>query len=522
MNLINKYQKLIVILFFAAFLCLGLVIFDDYGISTDEVINRNNGLVAYNYVFKGDQELLTYRDRYYGTAFELFLVLLEKWMSLEDYRSIFLMRHALTFFMFFLGVIFFYLLARYHFKSRKMGLLAAILLILSPRIFAQSFYNSKDIVFLSFFIISIYSMVKYLDSKSMKSAILHALVCAILIDIRIIGIIVPITTLIFFLVDIFVVGEKRKWEGWGSLFLYSYSLPIFAVLFWPTLWKDPLGQFIGAISQMSGYPWDGTVLYLGKYLNATELPWHYIPVWIAVTTPVVSLALFVVGMIYLIREATGRMRAPYMDKRTSAIFLLLFFSPLVGIVFSGAVLYDGWRHMYFTYAPFLLISLLGVDFFRKTKAGWRKTKLLRWAVYLLAVIFLAQLGATSVFMLNAHPYQNIYFNFLAGDMTNAKENFEMDYWGLSYREALEAILEKDDRKSIKVFISSLPLSTTGRIPALMLPEEESERLIFTDEPLEADYFISNYRWHKEEYPYENEFYSIKVNDAKILVVYKLK
>ena len=37
------------------------------------------------------------------------------------------------------------------FNSRFIAILGPILLISNPRIFADSFYNSKDIVFLSFF-----------------------------------------------------------------------------------------------------------------------------------------------------------------------------------------------------------------------------------------------------------------------------------------------------------------------------------------------------------------------------------
>ena len=38
---------------------------------------------------------------------------------------------------------------------------------------------------------------------------------------------------------------------------------------------------------------------------------------------------------------------------------------------------------------------------------------------------------------------------------------------------------------------------------------------------EADYFLSNYRWHEKEYPYKNEYFSIKVGRAKIMVVYDM-
>ena len=123
------------------------------------------------------------------------------------------------------------------------------------------------------------------------------------------------------------------------------------------------------------------------------------------------------------------------------------------------------------------------------------------------------------FMIINHPYQNVYFNFLAGkNMSIIKKKFELDYWGLSYKQALEYIVRNDTNKIIKV----LPANHPGKINASMLNKIERNKLEFVRSIDDAKYFLSNFRWHKEEYPYDNEFYSIKVDGGKIMVVYKLK
>jgi hypothetical protein len=38
-----------------------------------------------------------------------------------------------------------------------------------------------------------------------------------------------------------------------------------------------------------------------------------------------------------------------------------------------------------------------------------------------------------------HPYQYIYYNSLVGGVAGASSNYEMDYWGLSYKEGIEYI-----------------------------------------------------------------------------------
>ena len=50
-------------------------------------------------------------------------------------------------------------------------------------------------------------------------------------------------------------------------------------------------------------------------------------------------------------------------------------------------------------------------------------------------------------MYKNHPHQNVYFNFLAGK--NFNERFEMDYFGVSNKRALEYIVEQED-KTVKI------------------------------------------------------------------------
>ena len=154
------------------------------------------------------------------------MIILEKMFRLDDHRDIFFMRHLCTFLMFYIGVFFFYLLCKYHFDSWVIGLLGSLFLILSPRIFAHSFYNSKDLAFLSMFIIGIYTLVKYLDKKTLLRASFHALTCAILIDIRMVGILVPGLTLMFVCLDSLkpISTKENSKDTIKSLLVYVFLL----------------------------------------------------------------------------------------------------------------------------------------------------------------------------------------------------------------------------------------------------------------------------------------------------------
>ncbi|MGB3112585.1 MAG: hypothetical protein WBB84_06420 [Candidatus Omnitrophota bacterium] len=510
--------RIIVILFFAVFLCVGLFIYRDYGISWDELVSRNNGLLTYKYVFQGDQELLTYRDRYYGTAFEVFLILVEKLIGFDDPRGIFLMRHLTTFLLFYLSTIVFYFLCRGRFRSRGAGMVGVLFLVLSPRIFAHSFYNSKDLAFLSLFIISMFSLVKYLERKTLLRAFLHALASAFLVSTRILGIIVPVITFLFVAADIFLDKERRRKEVIIAFLAYLALAAFFTVMFWPILWIDPLGQFLTAFRQMSRFHFWSTVLYLGEYVKAESLPWHYIPVWILVTTPVIYIVFFAAGLAVSVKNFFTGPADFYRAKKVDIISVLWFFIPLASVIALRSVLYDGWRHVFFIYPAFVLISLSGVtalfDFLKVRSRGRARTI----ACAVCAGVAAACLINTAWLMVKWHPYQNVYFNVLTGNMENAKDKFDLDYWGLSYRQALEYIAQNDKEEIIKISAANPP----ARVNLLMLELADRARFVFVEDSKDAKYFMSNYRWHKEEYPYKDEFFSIKVGGAKIMVVYKLR
>jgi hypothetical protein len=123
-------------------------------------------------------------------------------------------------------------------------------------------------------------------------------------------------------------------------------------------------------------------------------------------------------------------------------------------------------------------------------------------------------------MIKLHPYEMLYFNSFAGsNMNEAKNNFEMDYWGVSSRAVLENILQKDSSRQIKIFAENYP----AKLNAKILLREQRERLIYTDTAASADYFIANYRWHKgEEYLYQKEVFSVMVGNAKIMTAFKVR
>jgi hypothetical protein len=268
---------------------------------------------------------------------------------------------------------------------------------------------------------------------------------------------------------------------------------------------------------MSSVIWNGTLLYRGEYISNLKLPWHYIPVWIVISTPILYSLCFLSGIYAVVAGFLKKPKQFYKKRRDDIVFLGLFLAPLAGVIIMKSALYDAWRQMFFIYGAFLMIAMIGIR--APIEAVKKRSFKLAHKIFIAAfgAALLLSMGNTMYFMIKNHPHQNVYFNKLAGkDMKDIKNKFELDYWGLSYRKALEYILENDPNKEIRILSQNPP----GRLNADILYPDQRERLLFVKSSEKADYFIANYRWHKEEFPLENEFFSIKIGNAKIMVVYK--
>jgi hypothetical protein len=196
-------------------LLLGLLIWPDYGLSFDAGQSRNIGMINLRYVlekvnpgFLQDSlqakafsyhttPLLEFQDRDYGVAYELPVTLGERLLRLSDTRLIYLYRHLCTFLVSYVGILAFFGLGRRRYGGDwRTGLAAAGLLVLSPRLFGEFFYNDKDAVFMALTTVATYTTVRFAERPTWRWAGLHALACALAIDVRLMAVLWPVATLV--------------------------------------------------------------------------------------------------------------------------------------------------------------------------------------------------------------------------------------------------------------------------------------------------------------------------------------
>ncbi len=517
--LVDKYA---VIWLAVISLLVGLSIFIDYGVSWDERESWKVGRISYEYVFNGDDRLETFYNRDYGAGFELPLVIIERLIGIEDHRSIILLRHLVTHMFFLLGALCLFVLIRKLSSNKILPYVGFIMLVVNPRIYAHSFFNSKDIPFLAMLIVCYLLLFLAFQKKSSWRFLVLGMASGYLCSLRVVGVLMAGIVLGFLLIDYFH-RFKNGQDSWNSVpYRFSFAAPfilgfIFCILLtWPALWSDPLGNFIDAIQNMSAFNrGPATTLFAGTFYRGYEIPKTYFPVWFSITNPLPFLLVGILGIGMLFSSIVRNPLIFFSNtrERNFIAFAAFFFTPVLAAIILDSPLYDGWRHLFFVYPSFILMGLFGFGMILD-KCTLSIQKRLAQAGLVVTTWFL-------IVMIIYHPTQQVFFNYLANyDRNNLRYQFDMDYWGTSYYQGLQAILrlEEGSLDKIKIKIANAP----GRLNTLMLPPKLRKRTIARVEMDDPDYFMSNYRWHPENYPYTEKIYSRTFRDNEYFAVWKLK
>ena len=171
----KEHSNKILFVFFLIFLFVGLITYKDYGIHIEEKFHRSNGLYWLNYILNFTEfndlkniasiklneisgftlsNIENWLD--YGIIFDVPAAFLEIILNIDESKNYYQFRHLISFLLFFLSSIFFYKLLLNRFSDFNVSFIGTVFYVLSPRIYGDSFYNNKDILFLSFVTFALY------------------------------------------------------------------------------------------------------------------------------------------------------------------------------------------------------------------------------------------------------------------------------------------------------------------------------------------------------------------------------
>ena len=437
----------------ALFLLTGLAVFDDYGVSLDEPAQRLAVQYNIDYVLRADAGIVELgyireHDVFYGMAFEAPVMLAERALGLQDTRDVYLLRRLLIHLFFLIGGLFAYLLAHRLFGSRIIAVAALMLFLLSPRLYAHSFFNSKDIPFLVMFTVTLFLAHRAFRREALWSFAFLGISAGLLMNLRIMGValfaLIPAIRTLDLLLATEREGRRRALLTSG-VFALTGVLTIYSTM--PYLWADPIARSIAWWTTLADHPTVPVELFGGDVIVTNEAPSIYLPVWFSITNAPAILLLGCVGILAtcVIGAASPRRLLRNTRMRFLGLIAACFLASALAVVLLKPNIYNGWRQMYFLHAPFALLAAFGLHWL----ASAFRRKRLRATVYGTAALAAA---GTVMSMILIHPHQHVYFNFFVDRTTpeRLRTQYDMGHWSAAGLDGLRFLLRDEPAGTIAI------------------------------------------------------------------------
>lgn len=427
----NIYQYLFFSLL-AFFLLLGFFTANQYGMTWDEAAQQHVGRVALDYLQGHTDKMEFLREDlvYYGPFFEIANQYFS-WSLLESFDISFVVAfHVLIILSAALGLLFLFKLVSKIFNP-QIAFWSSVFLVLLPRFIAHSQYNSKDIPLLSGFVMVFYFLYGGFVEKKRLSLVWAGVFFGLTLAIRLDAILIlPIFFIPFWLTG----GNFKRIKNflWPWPFLGISALAIYLV--WPSLWSDPI-LIIDSFKYFLHHGWQGSVLYLGQVYQASQLPWHYAPVYLFLTIPLVILILIGFGFFKVFRDLRNRKNIFAYIFILTWIFLRVFLA-----ILPGAVRYDGVRHFLPILPALMVVAALGFAFILKKL---RKKNILKTSLVVIVSVWLL----VEFFII--FPFGGSYFNEITRLIypQNIEDRMEIEYWGATYKQGVDWLNQNSEQNS---------------------------------------------------------------------------
>jgi len=426
---------------------IALATFRDYGLGWDDYTHSQYGalLVSLYQSNFADQRALSFVNLYmYGGGFDIIATLAAKILPFDLLETRRLVGAAVGL----VGLFATWRLGR-RLGGPLAGLLGLLLLAATPLYYGHMFINAKDGPFAAVMAIALLALVRALEEYPRATPPTIAL-CGIgvglAIGARVLGGFAIATAL---LPLPFIVAVRSRATGLrialsecGSFLLPFIPAAILAYLLmglvWPWSVASPLNPF-RAVEYFSNFfekPW--RELFDGQLIPVIDMPRSYVPTLLAVQLPELMLALGLcgtAGAIFAIASKADHSTAAAGRRAALLATVLAVLLPVLITVATRPAMYNGIRHFIFVLPP--LAALGG---FAAAQIADRLVRHGRIAVGAGVLVLLIGIASPVLDMTRLHPYEYTDYNHLAGGPPRARQNYMLDYWGLSLTQASRRLL----------------------------------------------------------------------------------
>lgn len=414
-------------------------------VNVDEQLHYPHAKQVVNWYFTGGDDISCLETpvtnlKYYGQSVDNFTALVNRVFNIENE---FLTRHYTGAFFFWLLLLFAGLIAFQLTGSFWASAITVISILAMPRLFGQAFGNLKDIPFATGYLAGVYMIIKYvkeMPSAKWITAILLGLAVAFTNSVRIGGLILfgylAVAIFAAFILKPFlpkyIFSTKSclvRLLGQGlAILLIGYFAGLF---FWPFALQNVFQNPLESLQLMEHYKVSIRQVFEGEWLWSTQLPWYYLPKWLAISTPeyiIFGLAVFLVVFSKKLNNQNEK------QLFTGLFLLFTLFFPIVYVIVIKANLYSGVRQMLFVLPLFAVLASAGIWYVIKMKSP-KLVKSIAVVMYFFLMILPVKHQAATF------PADYIYFNSISGGNKKAWSNYEYDYYFHGFKKASEYVID---------------------------------------------------------------------------------
>ena len=424
---------------------IAVLTFRDYGLGWDDYAHSEYGNLLLEFYASGlrDQRALSWVNLYYyGGGFDLLAALAAKILPFTLFETRRLVGAAVGI----VGLFVSWRIGR-RIGGPPAGFVALVLLAACPLYYGHMFMNPKDLPFAVAMAIFLLGMVRAFEAYPRVSIATGAIVgigFGLSFGSRILGafgLLEAVAALALILaVESRANGIRPAAARLGHFIAALVPAMVLAyavmALVWPWSALDPLNPFraVGYFSHFFEKPWEE--LFDGRLTSVPDMPRSYVPTLFALKLPAI---LSVLGFGGAAGALVAAFRRHVGINRRATFFLpgLAALLPLAVTVALRPAMYNGIRHFVFVLPPLAVLGGLACAFL--VDVGLRRW---RFAPIATAAILLAGVGIPVVEMVRLHPYEYTHFDRLFGGVARARERYMLDYWGLSFKQASQALLAK--------------------------------------------------------------------------------